>query len=982
MIQKGIFLGFILVLASSLGLNAGPPGQSAAEQTVKFDVVATPFFLDEGGMTKQVLRISLDSAVEVLNGQLKASLDASEISLSLGTIPKGKSEHTLSVPEIMAPIKASFALTAGGEVFRLEKELQPQRHWTIYLFHHSHTDIGYTDLQTRIFKKHAEYLDDVIRYCRETEDYPDEAKFRWNAEVAWTIENFIKQRPEEKVGELMELIRKGRVEVGAWYLQLSDGFGHEELVRALYPARELSRKYGIPITSAMNNDVTGWSWASPQILSKSGVRYFATGINETRSLAALRRPCAFYWESPDGSRILHWNGEHYLFANYELRIHEGEEKSRPAAEKYLIGLEARGDYPFDVIAFNVSAWVTDNCPPGRALSDIVRDWNKRWAYPKLRLATMREFFQALEGKYGPQIPTYKLGWPDYWTDGVASTAFETGVNRIAHSELLNAEKLAAIAASITPGFAYPGSEINEGYHMTMFYDEHTWGAHNSIDEPDAEFVRGQWALKSGFAYKASEIGRTLTRKGLDALAGRIKLQDGLTLMVFNPLSWQRTDVVKIALPQPLIERKGQFRLIDRRTGREEPFQLLDERTAQLLARDIPSLGYAVYSVSSDQSAAPAASKPSPSNNSLENDFYKVVLDSNTGGLKSVYDKASKQELVDGSAPYSLNQYVYENPEGGRKAVDDMTKRAVFHRASPTAAKITPGLNGPVALSLKVKLDAPGCHELESEIILYDDLRRIDIVNRLQKEDTRLPEAVYFAFPFKMDGGNFVFEIADGMMRPEVDQLPRTVRDWHTVQNWVELSGPDHAVVWSPIEAPLVQFGDINTGKWLQKLEILNPWLFSYAMNNYWMTNFKASQGGPATFRYALTSRAGGADAVQSTRFGWEVHTPLLASWIPEDSKGILEAGASSFFQVDRANVIIQAVKMAEDGEGLIIRLREIAGADTKVFLSSSLFQGQALSAWLTDMVEKNEASAQVSEAGVAVPMKAYGIQAIRIVKMR
>jgi len=598
------------------------------------------------------------------------------------------------------------------------------------------------------------------------------------------------------------------------------------------------------------------------------------------------------------------------------------------------------------------------------------------------MATMREFFQALEGKYGAQIPSYKLGWPDYWTDGAASTAYETGVNRMAHSELLNAEKLAAIAASITQGFAYPGSEINEGYRMTMFYDEHTWGAHNSIDEPDAEFVRGQWALKSGFAYKASEIGRTLSKKGLEALAGRIKPQGGLTVMVFNPLSWERTDVVKIALPQPLIEQKGQFRLIDRRTGREEPFQLLDERTALFLARDIPSLGYAVYSVSSDQAAAPAAPKAPPSGDSLENDFYKVVLDSNTGGLKRVYDKVSKQELVDGSAPYSLNQYVYENPEGGRKAVDDMTKRAVFRRLSPTAAKITPGLSGPVASSLKVRSEAPGCRELESEVILYNSLRRVDIVNRLQKEDTRLPEAVYFAFPFKMDGGKFVFEIADGMMRPEVDQLPRTVRDWHTVQNWVELSGPDHAVVWSPIEAPLVQFGDINTGKWLQKLEILNPWLFSYAMNNYWMTNFKASQGGPATFRYSLTSRPGGADAAQSTRFGWEVHTPLLASWIPEDSKGTLEAGGSSFFQVDRANVIIQAVKMAEDGEGLIIRLREIAGVDTEVLLSSYLFKGQALSAWLTDMVEKNEASAQISDASIAVPMKAYGIQTVRVVKRR
>jgi hypothetical protein len=980
--QKGILVWFVLVQGFCFGLNAGPAEQSTTAQTINMNVIATPFLFDEAGAIKQVLRVSIDSAGDLLNGKLRASLGTAEVLLDLGRIPKGKSEHTLAVPEIKARTKASFALTAGGQAITVERLLQPLRKWTVYLLHHSHTDIGYTDLQTRIFKKHAEFLDDVIRYCQETKNYPDEAKFRWNAEVAWTIENYIQQRPEEKVRELMDLIRKGRVEVGAWYLQLSDCFGHEELIRALYPARALSRKYGIPVTSAMNNDVTGWSWALPQVLSKSGVRYFATGINETRSLAALRRPCAFYWVSPDGSRILHWNGEHYLFSNYELHVHEGEEKSRPAIEKYLIDLEGRGDYPFDLVAFNVSAWVTDNCPPGRALSDIVRDWNKRWVYPKLRLATMREFFEALEGKYRAQIPAYKLGWPDYWTDGVASTAYETGVNRWTHNHLLTAEKLDAIAASTNPDFAYPGAEINEGYSLSMFYDEHTWGAYNSISQPDMESVRGQWALKSGFAYKAGEIGRTLSSSGLEALARQVKRSDGLSLIVFNPLSWERTDAARVTLPQTLIDKKGKFRLLDRRTNREEPFELQDERTAQFLARGIPSLGYAVYSVSFDQAAALASPKTPPPGNSLENEFYRVVIDPNTGGLESVYDKELKRELVDGSAPYSLNQYIYENPEGGRKAVDDMAKRAVFRRASPTATEITTGLVGPVVRSIKVRSKAPGCRELESEISLRAGLRRVDIINRLRKDDKRVPEAVYFAFPFMVKDGEFVFEIADGMMRPEIDQLPRTVRDWYTVQNWVELSGPDHSIVWSPIEAPLVQLGDINTGKWLKKLEIQNTWLFSYAMNNYWMTNFKASQGGPATFRYALTSRPGGADAVQSARFGWEVHTPLQATWIPEDSIGTMEQGGGSFFQVNQANVIIQSAKMAEDGKGLIVRLREIAGMDTEVLLSSSLFQGRDFSAWLTDMVEKNETSAQTSEAGIKVPLKAYGIQAVRAVKTR
>jgi alpha-mannosidase len=982
MIQKAFFPVFVLALASSLAMNSAPAGRTPAEAAVKFDATAAPLFFTEGEASKQVLRITIENPGEPVRGRLQAKLGDSDYSLDLALIPNGKSDHALAVPEITAPAKASFVLTAGGAAYKMDKKLLPRRKWTIYLFHHSHTDIGYTDLQTRIFKKHAEYLDDVIRYCRETDDYPDEAQFRWNAEVAWTVENYIRQRPKEKVEELIKLIREGRVEVGAWYLQLSDCYAHEELIRALYPAREFGRKFGIPITGAMNNDVTGFSWAAPQLLSRTGVRYFATGINETRSLAPLRRPGAFYWESPDGSRILHWNGEHYLFANYELRLHEGEEKSRPAIEKYLSGLEDRGDYPFDLIAFNISAWVTDNCPPGRALSDIVRGWNAHWAYPKLRLATMREFFQVLEGRHQAAIPDYKLGWPDYWTDGVASTAYETGVNRLAHGGLLSAEKLAAIAASTGPDFPYPGSELNEGYSQTMFYDEHTWGAYSSIDDPDSEFVRGQWALKSGFAYKASEIGRTLTERSLEALARRVRPTEGHSFIVFNPLSWTRTDVAKISLPQPLVELRGKFRLIDRRTGRPELFQFLDERTLLFPAREIPSLGYAVYSLSPDETAGPAWPGALSTEGRLENEFYRLEIDSASGGLRSLYDKELGRELADRNAPYSLNQYIYENPEGGRKAVDDMAKRAVFSRAGPEASKIEPGLRGPVVSSFKIRSKAPGSLALESEVILFAGLKRIDLVNRLQKEDVRLPEAVYFAFPFRMDGGEFRFEIADGMMRPEVDQLPRTVRDWHTVQNWVELAGADHSVVWSPVEAPLVQFGDINTGKWLRKLEIQNPWLFSYAMNNYWMTNFKASQGGPAAFRFSLTSRSGGSDPVLSTRFGWEVHAPLLASWIPEDSRGTLDARTDSFFGLDKINVIIQAVKLAEDGEGMVIRLREIAGQAAEVLLSSPLFRGPGVSAWLSDLAEKNEDPARLSEMGISIPIKAFGIQTVRVMRPR
>ena len=336
--------------------------------------------------------------------------------------------------------------------------------------------------------------------------------------------------------------------------------------------------------------------------------------------------------------------------------------------------------------------------------------------------------------------------------------------------------------------------------------------------------------------------------------------------------------------------------------------------------------------------------------------------------------------MDAKARVKLNQYIYENPVGGRDAVNDMSRArpAEFVRVSPVAASMAPGLSGPVASSLVIKSAAKPCPDIQQEIILYDGLKRIDIVNRLKKDETREAEGLYFAFPFGVEAGKLRMEIADGTMAPETEQLPGTTRDWHPVQNWVEVAGPKQTVVWSPIEAPLVEFGDINTGKWLRKLPMTNTALYSYVMNNYWHTNFKAGQGGPFVFRYALTSRPGGEDLVASTRFGWEVHSPLAAAWLPAKNAGPLPAAGASLFSLDKANVIIQAVKTAESGDGIVLRLREIAGIETQVKVTSPLFKSDTLSFAVADVAEGPGNARTVVPTSIYVPLKPFAIQTVII----
>ncbi|HSQ79242.1 MAG TPA: glycoside hydrolase family 38 C-terminal domain-containing protein, partial [Candidatus Bathyarchaeia archaeon] len=908
---------------------AAKPGLEAAP---------TVLLVKDPAGTMQIVDLAIEFPGAVpAQASIKAKLDgqATAVTPSSVLLQPGRNAVPVRVLAPAKPVKARFEVAwtsgAGPVSFSREVGLEPARPWTVYLFHHSHTDIGYTELQSRVARNHVEYLDSVIKYCRETDNYPDAAKFRWNIEVTWSLENFIKTRPAADVETLVGLIKAGRIELSALYLQLSDCFAHEEIARTVDAARDFARRYGFDIRSAMNNDVNGFAWSLPQVFRQAGVRYFATGINETRSRAPLRRPNAFWWESPDGSRILHWNGEHYLFGNYDLLLHEAVDRSAPKVGEYLAKLQGRGDYPQDIIAFNVGAWTTDNCPPGRQLSDRVKEWNERFVSPKLRLATMREFFGEMEKRYGASLPVHKLGWPDYWTDGVASTAFETGLNRLAHNEILSAEKTAAIAAALDPAkaFAFPRDEIREGHALSMLYDEHTWGAYNSIDAPWSELARGQWAEKSRFAYEARETSRTLLRRGSEALARLMSAGGANEFVVFNPLSWPRTDVVRVTLPAgPLREAKGRLRVMDRRTGIATKFEAQGEDAVLVLAKDVPAMGCAVFAVEKADAAPVAAQAAAAPAGTIENRFYRVTVDPKTGGISSLFDKELGRELVDQASPWPLNTYIYEQPDGGRAAVDDMTKRAVFHRWSAESAKVEAVERGAVATSLVVTSAPKMCASLRQRIVLYDDVKRIDLVDVMDKEETFVPEAVYFAFPFKVgEAAPAVrMEIAGADMVPGREQLPGTTLDWQTAQHWVEFAGKDARVVWSPVEAPLVEFGDINTGKWQKSLDLRNAWVFSYAMNNYWMTNFKASQEGRVEFRYSLTSLPPGAgpDRVSASRFGWEVHTPLVAAWVPAGTKGPVASPGESFLSVDRPNVIVQALWLDADGTP-VVRLREIGG---------------------------------------------------------
>jgi hypothetical protein len=863
----------------------------------------------EDGSLRQLATLRVLNTGDETKAKAQVTLDGKVFAVDLGTLPFGWSMHQIELPDIEKPAPATLLLKTDRGETQVEVAITPARKWEIYVVQHTHTDIGYTHLQTEIFKRHGDYIRQVLDFCKQTDDYPEGAKFKWVCETSFTVQRFLETATPEQIEEFVKRVKEGRIEVAAHYLNGTDLECAEELVRKVYYAEHVADKYGFDVVTAMNDDLNGLSWAIPSILSRCGVKYLSMGVNYTRSIPVLERPNAFYWEAPDGSKVLAWNAEHYMFGN-SMGLHDRLKLVEDKLPTYLAQLEKRG-YPYNILGFKMSGFVTDNSPPNVKPCDIIREWNAKYAYPKLIVATSREWFGRLEKEHGKDIPTYKLAWPDWWADGHASSAYETILTRETHETFFAAERFSAIAKILDSSFNYPAEQFRKTLEKIMLYDEHTWGAAQSISQPDSEETKGQWKIKASLATEPYDEARSLLRAALTPV--------GKAAAALGPdRSQSRGNLPVKQAPQ-------------RATG---------------------------------PGSSPVPGSVEVSENKISNRFFDVTLDPVTGGIKSIFDKELKKELVDQESPYKLNQYIYEMPIGGRAVVDiGRSEPAKFERFSPTKAEIYRGTNDPLSGSILAKTSCKNTPEIVQEVILYGYEKRIDIHNTVNKDEVLDAEGVYYAFPFNVRPFTAKTEISCAVMKPGIEQLPGSSSDWHCIQRWADFSKDDFGVTWVTLDAPLVQFSQINTGKWQKVLEMKNPAVFSWIMNNYWFTNFKASQGGKLTFRYSITTHRGPCKNSEAMRFAIERANPLIL--------GAARTMELSFLQIDNPQAILLAFKQAENGEGFVLRLWNCEETPTTAKVAFPEFK--ILSAHNADIVERKSEAIPHSVSSLDIPLRGYDI---------
>jgi alpha-mannosidase len=856
----------------------------------------------------------------------------------------------------------------GAKVWHTRCHVQPERRWTVWLVHHSHQDMGFDNLPSKLRANYVAYLDEAVALCRKN------ISFKWNIEVSYLVEDYRKARGEEKFRELMDLVRSGAMEIGAFYdSSQTECLTLEPLHRLVhYAAVHLAREFNLKVRSAILTDVPGFAWGLADVMANSGVRYFLWGPNSERSNVALEwLPPLFWWQGPAGGRVLVWQSQRYSEA-YHMFFHPRLKTKFDISEPDVVAdamLERyrRGQYPHDAILVQAAG---DFIRPTAGLCGLVERWNSQWAYPNFRLATVSEFFEHMEGRSG--IPVLRGGCPDAWNDQRISMAAHEATARRIENELPDAEKWAAVAALTGAGTA----DFESAYHHLLHYEEHTLGWRGGRQDPYVDEAQGggkrHYEEKIAWVESAARETAVARQRALGALGRSIRAGKRPRIAVWNALSWTRTGLVRMPA------RPGGFVLRDAATGAVVPCQMAGGEVA-FLAADVPALGYRVYEI--EEGSTPSGRQAAQ--RECESPFYRVRLNA-SGCITSLIETRTGQELVDDAGAHLMHELVYVT---SRMRSSRRLENTAEYRGRSTLAA---GQEGPVFTSLRATGSIESFLRYEQEVVLYHGIPRVDLITRMRKQRVYLKEGLYLAFPFAValpqrfgqTLPNWPVEktemplrisVPGGFMRPENEQLPESSRDYYIAEHGVHLADATKSIFWANIDAPVFQIGGIQSNRWLthltNELEGGKVHLYSYLMNNHWTVNAPIVQGGEFQFRYAITSSLGLAEGKQ---FGWDALAPMTATELQPAGGDWPETG--SFLRIDPPNVALVAWKQAADGDGFVLRLAETAGLDCQAQLTPAIPGRRVRKVLLCDARE-----AVRSEAALELDMAPFEVVTVRLI---
>ena len=798
---------------------------------------------------------------------------------------------------------------------------------------------------------------------------------------------WIADKYPEMNAEIARRIKEGRWEIvgGMWVepdLNMPDG---ESLVRQLLVGKRwFKQQYGVDTRIGWNPDSFGYTWQLPQIYKKSGIDYFVTqkmAWCDTNQLPFK----FFWWESPDGSKVLTYFPHDYANDNLNpVRL----ARDFTIAQKQATGL------PDIMDLYGIG---DHGGGPTRAILDEGFHWEQpsvngtSHVTPKIEFGTAQSYFTALEKQivadspvwnyqsiakgYTPppavagkvNIPTWKSELYFEYHRGVMTTQANHKRNmREAEVEVLNAEKWASVAW-VLAGRAYPSQELTEDWKKVLFNQFHDLAAGSGIGviymdaQKDYDVVR--WSTNE---IEAGALGVVAAK--IDTLS---KEQGLIPVIIYNPLGWERSGEVTVRIQFPrktpgdvLVQDYSSHdavldgdTTVDKYTGMAE---------FRIRVGSIPAFGYKVLFVGQQHAVdmfyvPEALAKEDTGTATLENHALRVTVDKKSGCIVSIFDiQLSHQTLTQNGCGNQLQAFKDTPKEYDAWNIDpgtlDQPPTIIDNADSVEVVR-----DGQWSPAIRVTRTWQNSKFVQTIQLVGD---QIDIDNEIDWHESHV--LLKAAFPLAASGPFATYEIPYGT----IDRPTTRNNSWEQAQfevpamRWADLSGPG------------------PDGK-IHGLSILNQNKYGYdAVGNTLRLTLLRSPKWPDAeadmghhhFHYALYPHAGTWKEALTVRHGYEYNYPLTAV-VTTAHPGSLPA-SHSFASVSPENVVLTAVKKAEDANGLIFRVYEWAGKETTAEFH---VPPGAISATVTNLMEVPQGDPlPVTGDVVKAPIHPYEILTIRV----
>ena len=784
----------------------------------------------------------------------------------------------------------------------------------------THFDIGFTHrVKDLLGYYRTTMIDRALDLMNQAKDLPAEQQFVWTC-PGWVMERVLEDWPgqtPQRRERLDAAVRSGRFVTHAVPFSMeAELMEPEEFARSYVFSDAVSRRYGLPLSrGAKMTDVPSQSRALATGLAHGGIKFMHIGANPLcASMQTL--PPLFWWEGPDGSRVLTmYSGIYGTCASSP-----GQAYNAP-----FIGQNLRPP-----AGWNHKTWLAllvtiDNSgpPEGDAIKKMFSEVAEKMPGVKVRMGTMEEFADAILGEK-PDLPVVKGEMPDDWIHGCMCDPGGMQTARTMRPLLPDAEVLNTELRQWNVPVGDASKDLAGAYEKSLLYVEHTWGEEKFVSTYGEGFQKlspealakyeGAWEDKTDYIRAVGNIATTLLQTNLAALAQAVG-GTGRRLVVYNPLPWTRSGLVEVS---------GQA----------------------VVAENVPPCGYKTIP---DPSADHL--KTSSSSDTLENRFFQVKLDAGRGTIASLVDKRTGRDWGDPAASQGLGQYLNERfsysqtvdycreyQQGRTKSLcpllfkPGMPKDVPYRAASPANGSLQAFREGAKQSAV---MDMPGnpANHLPAtslRVTLYDDQPYLDLELTIKdKAKDNWPEADWLCLPFKINNPQFRVGRNLGVMDPAKDILPGANRNMYAVGGGVAITEPDGAgIALCPLDHPLVSLD--TPGCWKFSLDFIpkKPAVYLNLYNNQWNTNYRYWYPGTWSSRVRIWT-IGKAEPIGESLFtpALEARHPLMAVVADgsDGNSGTLPAEQAGL-SVSRPGVTITAYGPDFDGnKGTLLRVWEQAG---------------------------------------------------------